>query len=132
MIRFLAFLLAFTCGLANAQNAVLGAFSPSGKTITFTANTSGNIPSPVQATTPAGQYTQYVITNIGTVPAFISYAGSAADATTACVIPTGTSQTVIPILASSQFVMTTFANSWFCGITSSSTAVIYITPGVGN
>ena len=124
MKTLLAFFLALACGLAQAQNANLQAFTPNGKTITFTANTSGNIPTPVQAVSTGGN-SQYVITNIGIVTAFISF-GSSADATANCVVPTGTSQLVIPILAGSQFVMTTFSSSFFCGITSSGTAIIYL------
>lgn len=128
MIRLLALLLTFVCGFAQAQNANLQAFTPTGNTVTVTAATSA--PTPVRAVS-AGGTTQYILTNIGSVVAFISF-GSSADATANCVVPTGTSQLVVPILPLSQFVLTTFTGSWFCGITSSGTAVIYISPGVGS
>lgn len=130
MRKLFALALLFACGLANAQVAQLQAFAPNGNTITFTAAVSGAIPTPVQATTPAGQSYQYIVTNIGTVTAFISW-GSSATATANCVIPTGTSQSVVPILPSAAFVITLPANVFFCGITASGTAIIYVTPGVG-
>ena len=131
MKRLITALLILVCGLAQAQVAQMKPFQPTGNTITFTANISGNIPSPVQAKTSAGFDTQYLITNVGANVAFISYAGSSADATSNCVVPTGTATTVVPVLNLSQEIITTFANSWFCGITSASTSIIYITPGVG-
>lgn len=131
MNKLFAVILALVCGLAQAQVAQIQPFMPTGNTVTFTANTSGSLPTPVKASTPAGSNTQYVITNIGANTAFISYAGDSATATANCVIPTGTSTPVIPVLSQTQIAVTTFANSFFCGITASGTSVIYVTPGIG-
>ena len=112
--------------IANIQ-----AFAPLGNTITFTANTSGNIPTPVQAVPVSGTATQYLISNTGVNLAFISYANSAALATANCVVPTGTSTLTVPVLPGSAVVITAGTSYYFCGITSSGTSVIYVTPGAG-
>ena len=135
-INFLAslslILFAFYCSATQAQVAQSAAFQPCNVTITFTANTSGNIPTPVQATCGSGSLgnTQYLITNVGANYAFISY-GTSAIATANCVVPTGTATATVPLLAGTQIVITTGAGSYFCGITTSGTSVIYLTPGVG-
>lgn len=121
-------LLALTCVCAQAQVANVQPFQPTGNTITITAATSA--PTPVQAVGATGSK-QYILTNIGSVVAFISF-GSSADAAANCIIPTSTSRLSIPILPLSQFTMTTDANSFFCGITASSTAIIYISVGTGS
>ena len=129
MKKLLVAALLLFCGLAQAQVAQLQPFRPSGGTVTFTA--AGTCPTPVQATTPSGQGQQYIITNIGSVVAFVSF-GNSADATANCVIPTSTHRLIVPVLPLSQFSMTTNAGAFFTGITASGTAVIYISPGTGN
>ena len=132
MKRILALLLLLACGLAQAQVAQLQAFAPSGNTYTFTANTSGNIPTPVQVLGSAGGSTaQYLLTNIGANIAFISYSNTSAGASTNCVIPTGTSQAAIPVLAFSQIIVTLMTQAYFCGITASGTSIIYVQAGAG-
>jgi hypothetical protein len=123
-------LVLFAC-VANAQVAQLGPFSPTGNTVTITANISGSIPSPVQATSLSGTSRQYLIANVGSNAAYLSYSTTSAGATANCVVPTGTSTAVVPVLGSSMMTITTTQNSYFCAITSSSTSVIYITPGDG-
>ena len=133
-MKYLLVLLALICGLAQAQVSQIQAFQPCGNTITFTANTSGNIPTPVQAACSSTSFTanvQYVVTNIGAVPVFLSF-GTSANATANCVVPTSTPTNVIPILQYSQVTITTGGASYFCGITSSSTAIVYVTPGTGS
>ena len=133
MRKLLAALLFFVCASAFGQNAQLISFTPTGKAITFTANTSGNIPTPVQAVSnqsPA-QQNQYLVVNTGVNLAFISYATTSATATTNCVVPTGTSQPVVPVLAGSAVIFTTAGQAFFCGITSSGTSIVYVVPGNG-
>lgn len=122
-------LLTAFCGGAHAQNAQIQPFQLSGNTITFTAAVT--CPTPVQATTAPNTTVQYVVTNTGAVAAFISF-GTAAQATANCVIPTATAQAVYVILPLTQITITAYANSFFTGITGSSTAVIYVSPGVGS
>lgn len=103
-----------------------------GPTITFTAAVAGSLPVPVQALVTNPGYTQqYVITNIGSTIAFVAAAPTSALATTNCVIPTGTATFAMPILATSQQTITAPPNVFFCGITSTSTSVIYVTPVIG-
>jgi hypothetical protein len=134
MKTLFAFLLALACGVAHAQVSQIQPFQPCNNTITFTANVSGSLPSPVQAICQSSPSStnQYVITNTGSVTAFISYAGSSATATANAVIPTSTTQAVYVLLPMTQVTITTGGGSWFCGITSSGTAVIYIQPGFGS
>jgi hypothetical protein len=132
MRKILAVLLLFICGFAQAQVAQTSAFNPTGKTITFTANTSGSIPTPVQATGAGGPSgnSQYLITNTGSNIAFVSW-GTSAEATANCVIPTGTAQLSVPVLAFSQVILTLPNSAFFCGITASGTSVIYVQAGAG-
>lgn len=99
-----------------------------GSTITFTANVSGSIPTPVQA--PGGDaYTQqYIITNSGQNLAFVKAATTSAAATSGCIVPPAR---VYPVLPTSQIVVTDVPNAFFCAITSSGTSVIYVTPSLG-
>ena len=127
----LSFILALICSVASAQVSQLQPFVPMGNTVTFTANTSGNIPTPVQATTTAGIVGQYLVANVGTSAVFVSYATTSALATTNCVVPTGTSTATFTMLPSSIMVITVAPNSYFCGITTSGTSAVYITPGQG-
>lgn len=133
MKTLIALVLSLVCALAQAQEPQMTAFTSNGLTITITANISGSIPTPVQATGMGGPIgrSQYLITNIGSNIAFVSYGSTGAIATTNCVIPTGTAQPVIPVLASSQIVVTQAPNLFWCGITSSGTSIIYITAGFG-
>jgi len=130
--RILAALaLSITASICFAQTPP-SPFQPLGPTVTFTANLSGSIPTPVQAVGSAITLTQYIITNTGTVSVWVAYGNTSAAATTACVIPTSPPNTnTIPILPLAAYVVTLPPNYWFCGITSSSTAAVYVTPGLG-
>ena len=127
-----AFLLALAlCGVSHAQVSQSQPFAPCGTTVTVTAATSA--PSPVQAQCGTSfSNTQYLLTNTGSVVAFVTFAGTSALATANCVIPTSTPTAVYVILPLSQVVITAGGGSWFCGLTSTSTAVIYITAGTGS
>src|ERR1035438_4513950 len=107
MKYLLALLLALVCGVAQAQVAALQAFQPTGLTVTFTANTSGNLPAAVQATgCPSVAPCQYLITNIGSNAACLGF-GTSANATANSVIPTSTATFCTWILATSQIIITT-------------------------
>ena len=74
--------------------------------------------------------------NDGLVTAFISYSNtSAADAHAKAVIPTtgaANNQQVFPVAAGCYITKTFEPGTWFSGITASSTANVYCTPGEGN
>lgn len=109
--------------------AVNAPFTPSGNTVTFTA--AGTAPTPVQAVSTTLGGNQYRILNAGSVTAFLGIGTTASDATTNAVAVTS-SQKSIPLLAGTDEVITFPPNAYFTGVTGSSTAVIYITPGDGN
>jgi len=127
----LGLLLATVSIFANAQGTYSVPFNPYSKTITFTANVSGSIPTPVMAPSNAGTATQYLISNTGVNLAFISYSPTSAGATTNCVVPTGTATATVPSLPGTQIIITTGPNAYFCGITGSGTSIIYVTSGYG-
>ena len=99
-----------------------------GNTVVFTAATSA--PTAVQATNLNLGATQYRIINSGNVVVFLGVADDAATAANNAVIVTS-SQFSIPLLPGTDEVLTFNANSYFTGITSSGTAVVYVTAGDG-
>jgi len=114
--------------------SVSAAFTPTGNTVTFTANVSGSVPTPVLVQTSGGLGSnQYRIINASTsVIAHLAVGTSAAAATTNAVIATaGTPSPGIPLLPGTDEILTLPPNAYFTAITSSSTAVIYIIPGDG-
>ena len=131
MKTIIAVLLALVCGIAQAQVSQLGAFTPIGNTVTFTGNTSGSVPSPVQATGCAtGSQCQYLISNSGVNNVCVGF-GSAAEATANSVIPTSTPTFCTWVFANTQIIITTEPNSYFTGITGTGTAVVYVQSGNG-
>ena len=121
----------------------LNAFTKTGNTVTFVANTSA--PTPVQClsttlgggaiTTTAGTPTtlggnQYRVINTGTITVFLGYGTTSAEATNNAVVVTS-SQTSFPLLPSTDEILTFVPNAYFTAISSSGTATIYITPGDG-
>jgi hypothetical protein len=95
----------------------------------FTASTSA--PTPVQAVSTTLGGNQYRILNSGTVTVFMGVGNTAALSTSNATVITSTSST-IPLLAGTDEILTFNANSYFTGITASSTAVVYLTPGDGS
>lgn len=87
-------------------------------------------PTPVQVTSTAPGIQQYAAVNVGAVTAYVSYGPSAAIATANCKIPDGTAQS-IPLLPLAGIVVSGPPNSYFCAVTASSTATVFITPGIG-
>ena len=105
------------------------AFTPTGNTVTFTANTSAATPVQAVSTTLGGN--QYRILNSGTVTVFMGVGSTSALATANATVVTSTAL-AIPLLAGTDEILTFSPNSYFTGITSSSTAVVFITPGDGS
>lgn len=104
-------------------------FTPSGNTVTFTAVTT-TPPTPVQAVSTTLGGNQYRILNAGSVTVFLGVGVSASDASNAAVAIVSTAAS-IPLLAGTDEILTFRPNAYFTGITSSSSAVVYITPGDG-
>ena len=106
----------------------LNAFTKTGNTITFTADVTA--PTPVQALSTTLGGNQYRIINNGTVTVFLGYGSTSTNATGNAVVVTS-SQNSLPLLPSTDEILTFVPNAYFTGITSSGTATIYITPGDG-
>lgn len=104
------------------------AFTPCGNTITFTADTVA--PAPVKALSNTLGGNQYRIVNTGSVTVFLGVGVTSALSTTNAVVVTS-SQISIPIIGGTVEVLTFNPNAYFTGITSSGTAVVYVTPGDG-
>lgn len=105
------------------------AFTPTGNTVMFTANTTA--PSPVQAVSTTLGGNQYRILNSGTVTVFMGVGNTSAASTSNATVITSTSST-IPLLAGTDEILTFNPNAYFTGITAASTSVVYITPGDGS
>lgn len=111
--------------------AQINPFAPQGKCIAVTAAVTA--PAPVQAVgfSNAQSPCDYLIYNAGAVDAFITMEALSADATANCVTPTGTPQRSIACPSKAFFTLNGPPNAFFSGITASSTAIIYVTPGEG-
>lgn len=108
----------------------MSAFQVLGKTGTFTAATSA--PSAVQVQAGNGvRGEQFLLTNVGTVTVFVGWGQTAAQAAANAVIPTSTQTCVYVLLPGTQVSITAAPEAFFTGITSASTAVVYVTPGYG-
>ena len=103
-------------------------FTPSGNSVVFTAATSP--PTAVQAVSNTLGGNQYRVLNAGSVTGFMGVGTSASDAVNNATVLT-TTNTSIPLLAGTDEILTFPPNAYFTGITASSSAVIYITPGDG-
>jgi Na+/phosphate symporter len=104
------------------------AFTKTGNTVVFTAATSA--PTPVQCSSTTLGGNQYRIINAGTVTVFLGYGVLSTDASNNAVVVTSTGN-AFPLLAGTDEILTFVPNAYFTGITSSSTASVYITPGDG-
>jgi len=105
------------------------AFTPMGNTVIFTATASSPTTSVQAASTTLGG-NQYRIINSGNVTVFMGYGQSNASAVANAVIVTST-QSSIPLLSGTDEILTFTPNAYFCGITSSGSSIVYITPGDG-
>jgi Na+/phosphate symporter len=104
------------------------AFTKTGNTVVFTAATSA--PTPVQCSSTTLGGNQYRIINAGSVTVFLGYGVLSTDASNNAVVITSTGN-AFPLLAGTDEILTFVPNAYFTGITSSSTASVYITPGDG-
>jgi len=104
------------------------AFTKTGNTVVFTAAVTA--PAPVQASSTTLGGNQYRIINSGSVTVFLGYGVDSGNATNSAVVVTTTGP-AYPILAGTDEILTFAPNAYFTGITGSSTAAVYITPGDG-
>lgn len=104
------------------------AFQKTGNTVAFIAATTA--PTPVQAVSTTLGGNQYRIINSGSVTVFLGYGSTAALANAAATVVSTTGE-AIPLLPGTDEVLTFVPNAYFTGITSSSTATVYVTPGDG-
>ena len=106
----------------------VNAFTKTGNTVVFLAATSA--PAPVQAVSTTLGGNQYRIINSGSVTVFLGYGADVAGANsnTAIITTTGTS---MPLLPGTDEVLSFVPNAYFTGITATSNATVYVTPGDG-
>jgi hypothetical protein len=104
------------------------AFTKTGNTVVFTAAVTA--PTPVQALSTTLGGNQYRIINSGSVTVFLGYGVAATDATNSATVVTTTGP-AYPLLAGTDEILSFVPNAYFTGITGSSTAAVYITPGDG-
>lgn len=105
----------------------INAFCKTGNTVTFTA--ASTAPTPVQCSSTTLGGNQYRIINAGTTTVFLGYGVDAANAT-AYAVQVTSSQAAFPLLAGTDEILTFAPNAYFTGY-STTTAVVYITPGDG-
>ena len=74
---------------------------------------------------------QYRVINSGTTIAFLGIGSSSTNATLNAVVVSTTAPS-IPLLPGTDEILTFVPNAYFTGITTSSTALVYITPGDGD
>ena len=106
----------------------INAFTRTGNTITFTAATTA--PTPVQCTSTTLGGNQYRIINSGTVVVFLGYGTTSSDASNNATVITTTGLS-LPLLPSTDEILSFVPNAYFTAITASGTAQIYITCGDG-
>ena len=106
----------------------INAFTKTGNTVVFTAAVTA--PTPVQALSTTLGGNQYRIINSGLVTVFLGYGTASSDATNNATVVTTTGP-AFPLLAGTDEILTFVPNAYFTGITGSSTAAVYITPGDG-
>ena len=106
-----------------STNVNITPFTPDGATTTIT----GAVSAPTGVQVNGNQNNSFLIQNAGAVTAFIGIGQSAAGAQAAAVVAGG-----LPILAGQSRVIGAPEGSFFSAITPSSTASVYVTPGLGN
>jgi hypothetical protein len=107
----------------------VNAFSPTGLTVSFTAAvtapTSAQAVSSAPSTRPARQYR---VVNTGAVTVLLGVGvDDAAAKTAAASIAAG----AVPLVPGAVEILGFPAGSFFSGVTSTSTSVVYVTPGEG-
>ncbi len=106
----------------------LNAFTKTGNTVTFLANTTA--PTPVQCLSSTLGGNQYRVINAGNNIVFLGYGSTASEASNNAVA-VSSSQPAFPLLPSTDEILTFVPNAYFTGITAAGNATIYITPGDG-
>ena len=106
----------------------INAFTKTGNTVTFLANTTS--PTPVQCVSSTLGGNQYRIINAGTATVFLGYGTTASAASSSAVVVTS-SQPAFPLLPGTDEILSFVPNAYFTGITANGNASIYITPGDG-
>lgn len=106
----------------------LNAFTKTGNTVAFIADTTA--PTPVQCLSTTLGGNQYRVINAGTSIVFLGYGTTSSEASNNAVVVTS-SQSAFPLLPSTDEILTFVPNAYFTGITTSGTADVYITPGDG-
>ena len=104
------------------------AFTPMGNTVTFTA--AATAPTPVQCLSTTIGGTQYRVINSGNVVVFLGFGDTSTQAAGNAAVVSTTGR-AFPLLPGTDEILTFNANQYFTGITSSGTAVLYVTPGDG-
>lgn len=107
------------------------AFTKTGNTVAFLANTSA--PTAVQAVSTTLGGNQYrIINSSSNVTVFLGYGTTTSDAANnAVVVTTSSGSPAFPLLPGTDEILTFVPNAYFTGITSSGNATIYVTPGDG-
>lgn len=112
--------------------AALTPFRPAGPTVVVVAAAvpGGAVQALVNSDAQLNQ--NYVLTNSGANIAFIAMGPTKATAEANCGIPTSTQAfPIYPLLNGSQVTISGPANAWFTGITTVTSATVYVTPGYG-
>jgi hypothetical protein len=112
----------------------LKAFTPLGDTVVLAANTTAptGIQAPTNNVNDKRSVGAYRVFNSGSETVYISFAPTAAQATTEAVIPTaGNAQAVIPVSAGATEVLRLGDDPFLSGITSTGAATVFVTPGKG-
>jgi len=104
-------------------------FTPSGNTVVFAAATTAPTPVQVPSSTLGGN--QYRILNSGTVLVYLGIGSTSTNATSNATV-ISTTGGAIPLLPGTDEILTFTPNAYFTGITGSSSANVYITPGDGS
>lgn len=107
----------------------INAFSPTGLTVSFTAATTAPTSAQAVSSTPTTRPArQYRVTNAGAQLVLLGVGvDDAAAKTAAASIAAG----AVPILPGAVEILGFPAGSFFSGVTSTSTSVVYVTPGEG-
>ena len=108
--------------------SVSAAFTKTGNTVAFIAATTA--PAAVQCVSSTLGGNQYRVINSGSVTVFLGYGTTSSDAgNNAAVV--SSSSAAFPLLPGTDEILTFVPNAYFTGITSTSNATVYVTPGDG-
>ena len=114
-----------------AEFSVTG-FAPLGNSIAITASTTAPtaVQAPSNASVQTSNFQQFRFVNAGANPVFLGVGGTAGVALANAVLVTS-SQASVVLLPGSVEILTFPMNSYFTGLTSTSSSIVYIVPGQG-